>query len=433
MMQSKLTKQLKEYMQRLSKHRYFNGSVLVAQKGEVLLKEGYGYADLNYDIPNTSFTKFRVGSLTKAFTAMSILILHKHGKLNIEETIDTILPDFPNGDIITIFHLLTHSSGIPNFTSSPEYWIRTMRLPSNLLETMDSFKELPLEFDPGERMEYTNSGYIVLTAIIEKTSGMSYAEFLKKSIFNKLEMQDTGVDNGREIIKNRAEGYTIWEKMIHTDFVDMSFPLGAYGIYSTIDDLFKWNRALINCDLVDRSLQGKMFTPYLSGYGFGWFIDDVASHLGDINGFVNYFYLDLEKELTIIALSNLNITPVIKISTDLADIVNGKKVDVLDEFSLEESTLNLEKYSGVFKNDRGTISFEFNEGLYVTISKMYGVAYKFQVHPTKENQQVFKSEYLHDTYIFQLDEKGGPLSCQLIDAYGGTETFRQETVISRNA
>ncbi|MGV3466720.1 MAG: serine hydrolase domain-containing protein [Heyndrickxia sp.] len=417
---------LNKYMKLLDQHHYFNGAVLVAKNGEILLSQGYGLADFNYDIPNTPTTKFRIGSLTKAFTAMAILILHEQGRLSIYDSIDTILPDYPNGDLITIYHLLTHTSGIPNFTSSPEYWGKTMRLPADLAMVMETFKHMPLEFTPGEEMEYSNSGYLVLTAIIEKTVGINYEEFLKENIWNKLGMDNTGVDTGREILKNRAEGYTVWEKIIHSEFVDMSFPLGAYGMYSTIVDLYKWSQALISSELISRELQAEMFSAHKGGYGFGWFIDDVASHFGDINGFVNYFYIDISNETVVIALSNVNITPVIKVCQDLAGIANGKQVDLIEEFIIERNPLKFEKYIGDYANDHGTISFTWKNALFVTTPKMYGVPYRFKLFPIKENE--FKSEFLHDTYIFEVDKEGNPVTCQLIDTNGRVEKFKKNLV-----
>lgn len=416
---------LMKYMESLDRNHYFNGSVLVAKKGEILLSEGYGFADLNFDIPNKPDTKFRIGSLTKAFTAMSILILQEQGKLNIHDTIDSVLHNYPNGNLITIYHLLTHTSGIPNFTSSSDYWNKTMRLPADLWMVIDAFKHQPLEFQPGEKMEYSNSGYLVLTAIIEKVAGVSYEQYLKENILNKLEMFNTGVDDGREILKNRAQGYTVWERMIHTDLIDMSFPLGAYGMYSTTQDLYKWSQALIECKLISKSLQAEMFSAHKGGYGFGWFIEDVARHLGDINGFVNYFYLDIVNEIVVIALSNLNITPISKICNDLAGIVSGKKVDLIEPFLIETQPLELEKYAGDYINENGRISFELMDGLIVTVPKMYGVPYKFKIRPTIENHQMFKSEFLHDTYIFELNRDGAPVSCQFVDAYGNVGRFQK--------
>lgn len=426
---------LKEYMDALAAHNYFNGAVLVGYKGEVLLKEGYGFSSFQYEIPNTPSTKFRVGSLTKAFTAMAILKLHQQGDLEIDNTIDTILPDFPNGSSITIRHLLTNTSGIPNFTSTPDYWHKTMRLPTNLYAVIDSFKDLPLEFEPGTKMSYSNSGYLVLTAIIEKVSGLSYADYLQAAIFDELGLANTGVDNGRTIVKSLATGHTVWGNVIHTEFIDMSFPLGAYGLYSTVEDLYIWSQALIKSRLVDQALQDQMFTDD-HGYGYGWFIHSGAhkkvSHFGDINGFVNHLVIHLDEELVIIVLSNINITPVTQISSDLADIVFGKEIKGFPSFIPLNDPRQFENFAGTYTNGELTVTVGFDKELYAIIPKMYGVRYKFRLLPieAKPCTVICKSDFIHDTYIFRLDEQGSPLSIELIDSYGAKSEYVRSAVLS---
>ncbi|MFF2448835.1 serine hydrolase domain-containing protein [Neobacillus sp. NPDC058068] len=417
---------LNEYMNSLAAHNYFNGAVLVGYKGEVLLKKGYGFSSFQYDIPNMPSTKFRIGSLTKAFTAMVILKLYSKGALDLDDSIDAILPDYPNGSLITVRHLLNHSSGIANFTSTPDYWTSTMRLPVNLQEAIDAFKILPLEFDPGTDMNYSNSGYLLLTAIIEKVSGMTFADFLQKEIFDKLGLANTGVDNGRTIIKSLAQGHTVWEKVIHTEHIDMSFPLGAYGIFSTVEDLYRWCQALISNSLIDKELQNQMFTS-INGYGFGWFIEDGAqkevSHFGDINGFVNHLVMYPEDELVVIVLSNINITPVTQISSDLINIVFGKKVEGTQPFNPVE--LESENLVGTYMNGEETLSIHFDKELYAVVPKMYGVPYKFKLVPIETNLEkvICKSDFIHDTYIFRLSEKGIPQSVELIDSYGAKKVY----------
>jgi CubicO group peptidase (beta-lactamase class C family) len=420
---------LKEYMDALAAHNYFNGAVLVGYKGEVLLKEGYGFSSFQYIIPNTPSTKFRVGSLTKAFTAMAIMKLHQQGSLNIDHTIDAILPDFPNGSTITIRHLLTNTSGIPNFTSSPEYWHKTMRLPTNLYAVIDSFKHLPLEFEPGTKMSYSNSGYLVLTAIIEKVSGDSFSDYLQTAILDELGLANTGVDDGRTIVKSLATGHTVWGNVIHTEFIDMSFPLGAYGLYSTVEDLYLWSQALLKSRLVDKNLQDQMFTDH-HGYGYGWFIHrdthKKVSHFGDINGFVNHLVLYLDEELVIILLSNMNITPVTQISSDLANIVLGNEVKSFQSFIPINEPLQLENFAGTYTNGELTVTVGFDKDLYAVVPKMYGVRYKFRLLPIEANPStvICKSDFIHDTYYFHLDEQGFPHTIELIDSYGTTSKLK---------
>ncbi|PLS18519.1 penicillin-binding protein [Bacillus sp. M6-12] len=271
---SDMRDKLKHYMDTLGDNNHFNGTVLIGYQDRILFKGGYGSSSFQYAIPNTPETIFRVGSITKAFTAMAILLLHEQGSLNIEDTVSVFLPDFPNGDRITIHQLMTHTSGVKNFTANSDYWSTRMRLPFTLEETIDSFKEPPLGFNPGTKMDYSNSGYILLTAIIEKAAQMPYADFLKKWIFIKLGLANTGVDNGRTIIKGLATGHTVWEDVIHTSFIDMTFPLGAYGIYSCVEDLFKWSRALVKYQLLPKELQDRMFCGFEKGYGYGWAIEE---------------------------------------------------------------------------------------------------------------------------------------------------------------
>lgn len=150
---------LHDYMNVLHGNNHFNGAVLVANNGEILLNEGFGYASFRYDVLNTPQTKFRIGSLSKAFTAAAILLLQKQGKLKVSNPINQLLEDYPQGDKITMHHLLTHSSGVADFTFSTEYWEKTMRLPSSLEQSIERFKNKPLEFEPG-------SGWIIGIQVI---------------------------------------------------------------------------------------------------------------------------------------------------------------------------------------------------------------------------------------------------------------------------
>ncbi|WP_190284780.1 serine hydrolase domain-containing protein [Bacillus sp. S3] len=427
-MKTKISK-LNDYIENLAAHNYFNGAVLVGYKGEVLLKKGFGFSSFQYDLPNRPATKFRIGSLTKAFTAMAIVKLHDKGALNLDDSLNTFFPDYPKGASMTIRHLLNHSSGIANFTSTPDYWTKTMRLQATLQEVIESFQSMPLEFEPGTNMSYSNSGYLLLTAIIEKVSGMEFADFLQKEIFDELGLTSTGVDNGRSIVKSLAQGHTVWEKVVHTDYIDMSFPLGAYGMYSTVEDLYQWCQALLKNSLIDRGLQDQMFTSR-NGYGFGWFIEDGAqkevSHFGDINGFVNHLVMYPEEELVVIVLSNINITPVIQISGDLIRIVFGKEVEGFPPFKpLKIESKNL---VGTYLNGEETVSISFDKELYVVVPKMYGVPYKFKLLPIEADQArvVCKSDWIHDTYIFRLNDNGMPLSIELIDSYGARTEFVRE-------
>lgn len=250
------------WIERYEENGYLNGSILIASNENILLNKGFGMANWEHAVPNKPSTKYKIGSLTKAFTAMGIFQLHEKGKLSIDDCISKYLPNYPQGEKITIYHCLTNTTGIPNYTSFPDFWPKTMRLPMTLHELIDSFKHLELNFEPGRKFEYSNSGYTLLTAIIEKVSGMSYAEYIQENICRPLGMDNTGCDDGVEIVVDLASGYSFWEKPIHAPFADLSFPLGAYGLYSTTEDLFLWDQALKSSQLLNKELMEKMFTPF---------------------------------------------------------------------------------------------------------------------------------------------------------------------------
>ncbi|MGK0388068.1 MAG: CubicO group peptidase (beta-lactamase class C family), partial [Maribacter sp.] len=224
----------------------FNGSVLVAEKGKVIYKKGFGLANMEWNIPNQVDTKHRLASVSKQFTAMLTMQLVAENKLELNEPISTYLPDYPkeNGDIITLHHLLTHTSGIPNYTSFSGYreMMRDFISPEGIVKI---FADSTLKFTPGERFSYSNSGYALLGVIIEKTTGKSFEEVLKEKILQPLKMNNTGYDNHRTVLKNRAAGYNkSGRNFTNASHIDMSVGYTAGGIYSTVEDMYLWDQAL---------------------------------------------------------------------------------------------------------------------------------------------------------------------------------------------
>lgn len=314
------------YLSKLTKARLFSGSVLIARNGKVLVRKGYGEADREKHLVNTAQTKFRLGSTTKQFTAMAILILEARGKLNVQDRICTYLADCPTTwQQITIHHLLTHTSGIPDFTSFPDFKI-TMRSPSSPTETIARFKDKPLAFQPGEKFSYSNSGYVVLGAIIEQASGKRYEAFLQENIFVPLQMVDSGYDHNNGDL---AVGYRNQTNL--ADFIDMSIPYAAGGLYSTVEDLYRWDQALYTDKLIPKNLRDKMFTPFGGfGYGYGWGIGKegdrpVVSHIGGIQGFSSSIARYPNDKVVIIVLGNREDGNSGDIGVQLAKIVFGEK------------------------------------------------------------------------------------------------------------
>ena len=350
----------------------FMGSVLVAQGGHVLHSAGYGMADLEHNVANTPHTKHRLGSITKQFTAAAILHLQDQGLLDVDDPISAYLSDYPNGDVITIHHLLSHSSGIPNFTSFPDY-VATMREPATLRELIERFADMPLEFKPGEQWAYSNSNYIVLTSILEEVAGQSYAEYLDAVLFAPLGMTDTGYDVFATILESRSNGYTVGEDGYqNAAFIDMSIPAGAGALYSTVLDVYTWTQALRQDAVLSDEARNLLFTPAIeidegNAYGYGWGISEewgrrVIGHSGGINGFFTYLNLIPEEELTVIVLSNLDSAPVGQITRDLAAIVLAEAYEApVIHTAIELDPAILERYVGRYEHESGlvnTIIFE---------------------------------------------------------------------------
>jgi CubicO group peptidase (beta-lactamase class C family) len=293
----------------------FMGSVLLASGDEVLFSKSYGFANLEWKIPNSPSTKFRLGSVTKQFTAASILLLQDRGKLNVDDRVQKYMPDAPAAwDAITIYHVLTHTSGIPSFTSFPDY-VKMEPVPTTPEKLVAWFRDKPLEFQPGEGWSYSNSGYALLGYLIEKISGQTYAEFLQANIFTPLHMNDSGYDSNFAIIPQRAAGYSSGRNgmvgIMNTGYIHMSVPFSAGALYSTTEDLLRWEQGLFGGKLLSAASLQKMTTPFKHDYACGLFarkVDghNVIEHDGAIEGFNTSMSYYPDDKLTIIVLANLN-------------------------------------------------------------------------------------------------------------------------------
>lgn len=311
---------IEQYLETLEQP--FSGSVLVHAKGETIFARGYGYANYELDTQNTLMTKYRIGSVTKQFTAVCILILNEQGLIKLGDTVSQYLPDYPDGEKVTIHHLLTHTSGIFNYTNIPEFMTRTMRTHYSTQELIRIFEDIPYEFEPGTAYSYSNSGYHILGYIIEQVTDMSYGEFVQENIFDVLSMNHSGYDSQKKIVKNRASGYIINEalKIENCPFIDMHIPHAAGGLYSTVEDLLIWNTAIHNQTFLSRESYNHLTTPHVKKkegghycYGINLYNDDIGdkkireySHGGGIPGFfaANRCYVDHDVQL--IAITNIN-------------------------------------------------------------------------------------------------------------------------------
>ena len=290
----------------------FMGAVLVARGGRTLLSNGYGKANLEWQIPNSSHTRFRLGSVTKQFTAASILLLEERGKLKIVDPISRYMPDAPAAwKPITFFNLLTHTSGIPDLTTFPDF-DATEAHPTTPDELVGRFRDKPLEFPPGTAFKYSNSGYILLGYLLEKITGQTYRQFIQENIFGPLGMKNSGYDSNVEIVPQHAEGYASGKSgLTVAGYVDMSIPFAAGGLYSTTGDLLRWEEGLYGGKLLSAASLTKMMTPFKEDYGLGVAVDldargnRVIWHRGAIEGFsASLIYVPAEK-LSVIVLSNI--------------------------------------------------------------------------------------------------------------------------------
>ena len=434
------TEQLDELLNQYLDYGKFNGSVLVADQGKVMYKKGFGMANMEWDIPNKPNTKHRLGSVTKQFTAMLILQLVAEGKIDLQTPITTYLPDYPkeNGDKITTHHLLTHSSGIPNYTAFPDFFAAESRNPYTPDQFVKKFEDKELEFTPGEKFNYSNSGYFLLGVLIEKLSGKTYEEMLHEKIFTPLGMHDTGYDNHKDILKNRATGY---EKngtsFINSAYLDMSIPYAAGSLYSTVEDLYLWDQALYTTTLLPQKYMDLFFTPYIAAFGnsqyaYGWGVGKevignttdsitVISHGGGINGFnTNISRLPSNKSLVVL-LNNTGGAPLGEMTRSIIGIMHGKTYDIPKK-SLAYDFLNVIKSKGIkaglayYNTNKEGDNFELNE------NEMNQIGYQLMGNGTvEEAAQVFKlnidafpkSPNAYDSYgeaLMKLDDTEGAIT-----------------------
>ena len=324
-----------EYLKPYLETGNFSGSLLIARGGKIILAKGYGMANYEHDVPNTLKTKFHLASVSKSFTAAAIMILEEKGMLNVNDPLTKFIPGYPNGEIITIHHLLTHTSGIPNVNVFPDYK-QNSRFPQTLDSLVAMFKHKPLNFKPGEKYSYSNSNYNLLAYIIVKISGESYGDFLKKYIFDPLDMKDTGHHGySGTIIKHSADGYSpIGVADIEkAPYIDWTIKTGNGSLYSTVEDLYKWDRALYTEKILGKQTLAKIFKEHIENVGYGWFIHkhpygrEIYIN-GRSPGFTSYLGRFIDQDLCIIVLGNIYNSVTTPIGRDLAALVLGYPYEI---------------------------------------------------------------------------------------------------------
>jgi CubicO group peptidase (beta-lactamase class C family) len=391
-------------------------ALLVARDGNILYKKGFGYADVKNKILVTPDTKFRIGSVTKQFTAAAILKLQENNLLSVNDKLSKFIPDFPRGDEVTIHQLLTHTSGIHSYTSNDDF-IGKVTKTISADSLVNSIKKDPFDFNPGEKWLYNNSGYFLLGYIITKVSGRPYAEYLKETFFDPLHMENTGIHYAGIKLENEAKGYARnnnkYDEAINWD---MSWAGAAGAIYSTVEDLLKWNQALYGGKVLNEASVAAALTPVVlkngeeapSRYGYGLGLnkfrgEDIVGHSGGLHGFITQLSYYPKEKLTVVMFSNTDQPEVNFDPTKIAEAFLWEKMDKQTSYAeLAVKPKDLQRFAGRFELlNIGvmTITTEDNK-LY---SQLSGQG-KFEIFPLSEDEFFWK--VVEAKIKFIKDEKG---------------------------
>jgi CubicO group peptidase (beta-lactamase class C family) len=397
------------YMQARCKVGRFSGTVLVARNGKPLFAKGFGMANRELDVPNSPVTKFRLASVSKQFTAVGIMILEHQGKLKLDEPISKYVSDVPEAWSKVTFHqLMSHTSGVPENLGVALFkgmWPQPVD-PDHLL---DLVKTKPLDFKPGDKWKYSNTGYELLGMAIEKISGMKYGDFLKMHIFEPLGMNDTGIDDRKLVLKNRASGYSLSRgQVVHATYIDLSQVFSAGSVFSTVLDLVKWDNALYTEQVLPKSALEKMWTVVKSDYGYGWMIapwfgKKCVFHGGDLPGFHSLVSRFPDQKLFVAVLTNLESSPVARVARDLAAIAQGEPYDVpVAHLEAKIDPKILDKFVGEFEIDaKRKFKITNRDGqLYAQLSGQG----RFPLVPESDTKFFARAE--EATLTFSLNEKG---------------------------
>jgi CubicO group peptidase (beta-lactamase class C family) len=316
----------------------FEGAVLVAEQGEVVFKSGYGYANREWSVPNTPSTKFRIASVTKQFTAAAVLQLVHEGKLELNGRICDYIPEYPaaQGRRVTIHQLLNHTSGIPSYTDVPgrDALLRERRSPADLVKL---FWKMKLDFQPGARFAYNNSGYVLLGWILERVTGQPYPKVLEDRIFVPLGMRGSGQEPSPGVVSNRASGYRpLLDGFAECGLMDTSALFATGSLYSTVEDLCRWDQALYTDRVLPGSLRERMFQGGSNDYGYGWRLQPVPGseavmyHEGSTFGFQSLITRHVGARRLVVLLSNAEAesdgpTQLGGITSGVFNVLNGRQ------------------------------------------------------------------------------------------------------------
>ncbi|CAD0007608.1 serine hydrolase [Flavobacterium salmonis] len=414
--QKNISESLAKYMEAQVKVNDFSGTVLVTKNGSVLLKKAYGLADYEWNIKNTIDTKFQLASVTKQFTATAILQLVENRKLSLNDHLSKFFPDYPKADSVTIHMLLSHSSGLA--LGFKEIALSTMSVDS----AYSQIKKIPYEFSPGTKTAYSNIGYYLLAKIIEKVSGEKYEVFLRKNIFEKAGMKNTGVSNNDSIILKKAKIYCRTEKgFMHNPYINWKINIGHDGIYSTVEDLALWDKALYGTTILSTEMKKLMFTPYSSeNWGYGFIINpfynhghQLIAHDGGFFGTMTSFNRFTDDKIFVTVLSNNESFSYI-IAYGLSAIALQKEVELpYKHYQTKIDTTVYDKYVGKYGN------FEI-----VKIDgRLYYNSVEMELLPESETK-FFRADN-NDRTIEFIEDKSGICNAVVFTKGGVKETVKR--------
>lgn len=311
------------------------GAFMIAKNGKPIYYKAFGKANLELDVDLTPESVFQIGSMTKQFTAIAVLMLHEQGKLAVNEPISKYIPDYPAGDKITIHHLLTHTSGIKDFTKMKSLReIAQKEMTPKMI--VDFFKNEPVDFAPGEKFDYNNSGYVVLGYIIELVSGETYEDFIKKHIFEKAGMSQSYYASDRQVINKRAYGYHKKEHgFVNKTVISFSVPFSSGSLMSSLSDMLKWQNSLNTNLILNAESTKKAFSKYKLNngeeftYGYGWHIKELngtpsREHGGSVFGFKSMGVYIPSEDIYVIGFSNCDCHSPTQITRDIATLALEK-------------------------------------------------------------------------------------------------------------
>jgi CubicO group peptidase (beta-lactamase class C family) len=411
--------QEKQFDKILSEQNFENSpgfAVLVAKNNELIYRKAFGYANLELDVKLQPDHIFRIGSITKQFTAAAILKLEEEGKLSLHDDITKFMKDYPtHGHTISIEHLLTHTSGIKSYTSMRE-WDAEMRKKDFSPEALiDFFKNQPMDFAPGEKFLYNNSAYFLLGYIIEKASGKTYEEYIQEALFEPLGMENSSYGNPSRVIKNRAAGYMKKNgEFVNAEFLSMTQPYAAGSLLSTVDDLFTWYTSIMNDKVISKENLIKAHTSFKlnngkpTGYGFGWSLGNIQGspmieHGGGIHGYLTASLWLPEENVFVAVFSNCNAMSPQSTAIKLAAVAIEKPFD-RKEIKLDKNILK--DYVGVYESDEKetrTLVVE-NDSLFY----MYPSGNRAKILPFANDRFFMKNSF--NEFIFERNTQGEVVS-----------------------